>query len=117
MRLYQRAAIGVLSLAFVVMSPLNSLRVHAAQDCITVNLRNTSVYAHTYTIRVQTRCSCINATTWQTPIPAGGTVPIHVCSSHAHTNPEGYGEFWYHHESETTWTHPTLLNDGETYTM
>jgi hypothetical protein len=117
MRLYQRAALCTLSLAFILVSPINPSRVHAAQDCIQVKLRNTSVYPHTYSIKVETRCSCVDATTWTTAIEANGVAPIRVCSSHAHTNPEGYGEFWYHSEDQKTWTHATQLTDGQEYAM
>jgi len=116
-RTYQRAAMAFSVFALVLLSPLNPSKVHAADPCISVKLHNNSPWAHTYTIKVARRCDCIGNMQWNTPIAAHGTQSIWICSSHTVHNPEGYGEFWYHADGVNTWTHATLLHDGEDYNM
>lgn len=108
------------TLVFLVVFPFSSSRLNARPDCVRVNLHNNSTFNHTYTIRVEARCSCISGTTWNTAVPKGGAVPIWVCSNHTLQNPEGYGEFWYHIDGQSPtspWSHATLLHDNEDYSM
>ena len=120
MKFYQRGAVCLSVWSVVLISSMRPIPALAA-DCVRVNLYNKSVYAHTYTIRVQAKCSCIGNMTWNTPIAANGPpVPIGICSNHALKSPEGYGEFWYHVDGQPAnapWNHAALLSDGQNYTM
>jgi hypothetical protein len=122
MKRYLRVSVCLLSLFSLSLStPLNVSRAKAPRpDCIRVNLHNTSVFDHTYTIMVKVKCSCINNMTWTTAVSKGQSVSIGVCSSHTVENPEGYGEFYYHTDGQppnAPWNHATLMHDGDTYTM
>jgi hypothetical protein len=116
MKFYMRATVLVVMLSFLLVLTPGTFLVHAtppAMDCIRVFLVN-GPNAHDYTIHLPNCCQqCCLHDTFPKHLNANQTDFIDLCSNHALT--DGYGEFWYHHENETTWTKVGLKRNGEKY--
>jgi hypothetical protein len=114
MNIFDRVAVGILGLSFLLVTTPYPTPVHAtpkSMDKIRINIFNNSTFDHKYTMRDPV-CTprCCDKDPWITPVAAGKTARIGLCSDH--TLHDGYAEFYYHDEEHSVWTHKTLLRDG-----
>jgi hypothetical protein len=84
-------------------------------DKIWISIANHSTFGHTYTIRNGTCTPQCCDSQWTTIVGPGKSVPIGLCSNY--TFDDGYGEFYYHSESESQWTHQALLRSGQVVSL
>lgn len=95
----------------ILWTPKQSLA-EAPMDRVTAYVSNDSVFDHTYTFRmVGCRPGCCYQQTWTLRLPAHKNHDLGLCSNKALS--DGYGEFYYHDEQTSQWTHKPQIRDKD----
>ena len=117
MKLTQYILLAALNCLFFTPLAVAPIQAFESMDQIIVHITNTSAFQHTYTIKmVGCRPSCCRMETWPITLAAHNQpYPLGLCSNK--TLNDGYGEFYYHNESQGSWTHVALLRNGESHSM
>jgi hypothetical protein len=79
-------------------------------DYITVTVRNTSIFDHTYDMVDKN-----DGRTWSQFVAASGHSSIRLKSNHALD--DGYGDLLYRIQGSSGWIENGLLRNGETITL